>query len=186
MNQFMFAATRKKVSVLICSFIIFTFLGNASGDELFSKMQVIKPKTRMEAPPFELTSVDGSVKKLDDFKGKVILLNFWATWCGPRRDEMPALERLAKAFKDKDFTIVAIAADRGKKAMHTVKEHCKMHNVTFTVLLDPDGKVRKKYEVSALPTSYIIGGDGKLSGKILGARKWDSDDSFTFFESFLN
>lgn len=165
--------------------MIFILAGTAYGDDLFSGMNVIKPKERMEAPAFALQDVDGAKRTIKEFKGNVILLNFWATWCGPCREEMPALNKLREQFKEEDFVVIAVAADRGRKSMHKVREFCKMHNVAFPVLLDPEGDVRKAYEVTALPTSYIIGRDGKFIGKILGARTWDATASIGLLDNLL-
>jgi len=181
----MFRATARKTTILIAAVICILFSGSAFAESLFSAMNVIEPKIRVEAPPFTLKTVDGETRDLGQFRGKVILLNFWATWCAPCRDEMPALERLEKSFEGKNLVVVAVAADRGKKAMHTVKDYCRMHDIGFTVFLDPDGSVRDTYEVSALPTSYIIGKDGKFLGKIFGARDWAAPASLKLFESLL-
>ncbi len=155
----------------------------ALGEHPFSAAGVIKPKVRVEAPAFTLTTLDGGERSLDEFKGKVILLNFWATWCAPCRDEIPAMEALWRRFEGENFVIIAVAGDRGN--MHRVGEFCRMNDVTFTVLLDPKGVVRRSYEVTALPTSYLIGRDGRIVGKILGAREWGSDDSIKLVEHLL-
>jgi peroxiredoxin len=176
-----------KVHRIIVSLTVAGTLGMMSspvlGETPFAEMGVIQPKIRVEAPAFTLTAIEGAKRSLDEFKGKVILLNFWATWCAPCRDEMPAMEALWRRFKGKEFTIIAVAGDRGN--MHRVGEFCRMNDVTFTVLLDPKGKVRNDYEVTALPTSYLIGRDGRIMGKILGAREWDSDDSIKLVEHLL-
>ncbi|MFQ5330407.1 MAG: TlpA disulfide reductase family protein [Thermodesulfobacteriota bacterium] len=171
------------ILVAVAAGVSFILPHSAIGGDLFSAMGVIGPKVRVEAPAFTLTDVDGRERSLDDFKGKVILLNFWATWCAPCRDELPAMEALWRRFEGKGFTIVAVAGDRGK--MHRVGEFCKMNDVTFTVFLDPTGKVRKEYEVSALPTSYLIGRDGKIVGKIMGAREWDSSEAVRLVANLL-
>lgn len=176
----------EKQILLFAAIFYMLSTGNALGNNLSSLMNVITPKTRLEAPGFTLINVHGKTNELIEFKGRVILLNFWATWCAPCRDEMPALEKLNKSFDNKNFVVIAIAADRGKNAMNVVKEYYRLHDISFTVLLDPDGRVRKKYEVYALPTSYIIGKDGKFLGKIYGARDWAGSDSLKLFENFLN
>ena len=93
------------------------------------------------------------------------------------------MEALWRRFKKKGFAIIAVAGDRGK--MHRVGEFCRMNDVTFTVLLDPKGVVRRSYEVTALPTSYIIGRDGKITGKILGAREWDGGEAVRLVANLL-
>ncbi len=176
-----------KMRMIIVSLTVAGTLGMMSspvlGETPFAEMGVIQPKIRVEAPAFTLTSLDGEERSLDEFKGKVILLNFWATWCAPCRDEIPAMEALWRRFKKKEFAIIAVAGDRGN--MHRVGEFCRMSDVTFTVLLYPKGVVRRSYEVTALPTTYLIGRDGRIVGKILGAREWHSDDSIKLVEHLL-
>jgi len=145
---------------------------------------ISKPQVRVEAPAFTLTSLDEGETALLDFKGKVILLNFWATWCAPCVEEMPAMERLWQRLKEKGFVIVALAGDRGNPK--AVRKFSKKHNITFPVLLDRTGDVRRAYEVTGLPTSYIIARDGKISGKVIGIREWDSTESLKFFETLLD
>jgi peroxiredoxin len=158
-------------------------ISGAYADDLFSEMGVIKPKVRVEAPEFTLASLGGGERSLEDFKGKVILLNFWATHCEPCREEMPAMERLWKEMKGKGFVIIAVAGDRGSPKR--VEEFCKTHGVTFPVLLDPRGDVRRTYEVTVLPTSYIIGRDGKFIGKVIGERQWDGTAAFKLVGGLL-
>lgn len=177
--------TRTHIVSLLTA-LLFTLPGAAPGqDPPGGAMGVIKPRVRVEAPNFTLEDIDGNPRRLNEFKGNVILLNFWATFCAPCREEMPAMERLWKELKDQGLVIIAVAGDRGRKSMHKVKEFCVMHGMSFPVLLDPRGEVRRSYEVTALPTSYIIGRDGKISGKIIGARQWDTDESKKLFNALL-
>jgi len=174
---------QRSVILLVAVGVFFVLPHPALGGEITSALGVIEPKVRVEAPAFTLTDLDGVERSLDEFKGEVILLNFWATWCAPCRDEMPAMEALWRRFKGKGFVIIAVAGDRGR--MHRVGEFCRMNDVTFTVLLDPEGSVRREYEVRALPTSYLIGRDGKITGKILGAREWNSDEAVRLVANLL-
>lgn len=157
----------------------------ALAEDPLNEMNVIRPAVKLEAPAFTLMDTGGAQRSLDEYRGSVILLNFWATFCKPCREEMPAMERLWKGFEDRGLVVIAIATDRGRRSMKTVKSFCNTHSVTFPVLLDPSGDVRRAYEVVVLPTSYIIGRDGKFIGKVLGPRKWDGVESRRFFEGLL-
>lgn len=163
--------------------LLFLFSTAAFAKDTSSEMGFAPSRHATSAPEFTLIGVDGKEKSLSEFKGKVVLLNFWATWCDPCREEMPAMEKLWAEFKAKGLVILAVANDKG--SMHKVEEFCRMHDVTFPVLLDPSGDVKSAYSVTMMPTSYIIGKDGSIAGKIVGARKWDSEASKKLFNSFL-
>ncbi len=175
-----------RVRVFLAVVLVATLWGgSAFTEDLFEAAGVVRPKTRVEAPAFTLKSLDGTEKSLSDFRGKVILLNFWATWCVACKSEMPSMERLWREFKDKGLVVVAVAGDRGFWSSSRVKKFVKDFGLTFPVLLDPSGKVRKTYEVRFLPTSYIIGRDGKITGKAVGDRVWDTEAAKRFFEQLL-
>jgi peroxiredoxin len=180
-GRFMFDNLRVKLTAAAVG-VLFV-ISCAYAFDLFSELGVIRPKVRVEAPGFTLASLGGGDRSLEEFKGKVILLNFWATHCEPCREEMPAMERLWREMKKRGLVIIAVAADRGSPKK--VEEFCKTTGVTFPVLLDPEGDVRRTYEVTVLPMSYIIGRDGKFIGKVIGEREWDGRAAFEFFEDLL-
>ncbi len=153
-------------------------------DELFKKLGIIEPRVRLEAPAFSLTTLDGKELRLKDFRGKLVLLNFWATFCAPCRAEMPSMERLWQRFKHRGLVIIAINVDRGGR--ERVKRFVEETGVTFPVVLDPQGKVRRNYEIFALPTSYIIGQDGRFLGKVVGERMWDEPGFIELFDKLLS
>ncbi|VAX09940.1 hypothetical protein MNBD_GAMMA26-1478 [hydrothermal vent metagenome] len=149
----------------------------------FADMGVTIPKIRMEAPNFTLPDLDGHEVQLSDFKGKVVLLNFWATWCIPCREEMPDMQSLWEQTKDQGFVILAVAADRGDKEQ--VEAFTQKLALTFPILLDPSGDVRNRYEVAALPMSYLIGRDGKISGRVIGSKAWASKKALALIGHLL-
>ncbi len=155
----------------------------AYAEDPFSGMGVIRPKVRVEAPGFTLASLWGGQRSLGEFKGKVILLNFWHTNCVPCKKEMPSMERLWNRFKDRGVVVIAVAEDRGSP--EKAGKFCKTHGITFPVLHDPEGEVMRTYEVALLPTSYLIGRDGKFLGKVVGERDWDETDALELFEGLL-
>lgn len=126
------------------------------------------------APVFELRDLEGKRVSLNDFKGKVIVLNFWATWCAPCRAEIPSLERLYTGFKNKDFVVIGVSVDNSEKA---VKSFVRQVGITFPVLLDSGKEVSfDDYGVVGLPMTFLIDQRGFIIEKIFGERQWDSKE----------
>ncbi len=126
------------------------------------------------APEFTLSDINGKKVSLSDFKGKVILLNFWGTWCGPCTAEMPSLNRLYAALKNDGFVVLAVSIDPSDKP---VRSFVSAKGITFPVLMDPDKEAYfDLYAVFALPTSFLIDRKGMIVAKVLGDREWDSPD----------
>lgn len=136
------------------------------------------------APAFELATLDGSKRSLSDFRGKTILLNFWATWCGPCVSEMGALERLYKTHREKGFEVVGINVD-AEQNDEGVRKFVQENGITFTILRDPELKMPEVYRLTGFPESFFIGPDGTLrnfldpstkqsGARIIGDRAWDA------------
>ncbi|NOY08878.1 MAG: TlpA family protein disulfide reductase [Spirochaetes bacterium] len=147
--------------------------GSESIDNLMSSLGIHKVKEGVEAPGFELNNLEGRKVRLKDYRGKIVLLNFMATWCHWCRKEMPSLQKLYDQFKDKDFVIVAVFSDReGAKA---VVPFVKKSGYTFfgsSGLLDPTGRVDTMYRITGTPTSYLINRKGNIIGMEIGYRDW--------------
>ena len=122
------------------------------------------------APEFVLPSLDGRTVRLSGHQGKVILLNFWATWCPPCRAEMPSMERLYQAYRDRGLVILAISSDRMGRSV--VEPYVQERGLTFPVLLDPGAEVFSQYGVRGLPTSYLLDRQGRVFSADVGARDW--------------
>jgi peroxiredoxin len=156
-----------RVKVLLL--VMLAWAGIAQADPL-ADFGVIQPRTRLLAPDFALTGMDGVSRSLSSYRGKIVMLHFWATWCASCRQEMPALQQLNKDFEGRDFELLCVSVDRGDgDAVRTFMHDINLH---FNTLLDPEGEVRNAYAVRALPTTYLIGRDGKFSGLIMGERDW--------------
>lgn len=141
------------------------------------------PKEEVEAPEFTLKDLNGKQVQLRDFRGKVVFLNFFATWCVPCRLEMPAMERLSRAFKDKGLVVLAVDI---KESARAVRAFLKELKVTFPALLDGDGSVAFTYGIRPLPATYLIGRDGKILWRAFGAREWDNAASRQYFSRLLS
>ena len=147
-------------------------------------MGVALPKKMKSAPDFKLKNLVGEIVALNNFQGKTVLLNFWATWCLPCKEELPSMQRLYKKLGPSGVEVVAVSIDRDNPGK--VKRYIDQYNLTFPILLDPGQEARKSYFIMGLPTSYLIGPDGHLKGFASGAREWDSPASIRMFSDLIN
>lgn len=150
--------------------------------DYFSDLGVSKLKKKVKALDFNVQSLNGNTTSLSDFLGKVIFLNFWATWCGPCRSEVKDIDSLYKTLKDEDFTVMAIDIQESRKK---VVSFMKRHDIDFPVYLDSDGKIASQYGVSGIPTTFIINPDGKIVGWAVGPREWGSKESVELMKSLM-
>jgi thiol-disulfide isomerase/thioredoxin len=126
---------------------------------------------------------DGSLLKLSDLKGKVVLLNFWATWCPPCREEIPSMMKLDKSMAGKPFQMVAVSVDEGGKP--AVDSFFKESGFILPAYLDMDGKASKAYGITGVPESFVINREGILIKKIIGGLAWDSPEVVSFLEGLM-
>jgi peroxiredoxin len=152
-------------------------------DDYFKKLGIEKTEKSIPAPDFTLEDLSGKRIGLKSFRGKVVFLNFWATWCIPCRQEMPAMEKLHRDFKKTGLEVVAVNFRETRKE---VRKFFDELGLTFTVLLDKEGKVSEEYGAWSLPLSYFINRKGEFAGKVIGAREWDSKDSRALFKGLLD
>jgi peroxiredoxin len=158
--------------------------GPAGAEDPVAALQLIRPKPVKDAPQFQVRTPDDRQLRLSDFKGKVVFLNFWATWCEPCREEMPSMERLHRAYRDRGLVVLAISAD--SQGASVVKPFMKQFKITFEVGLDPKMAVTAgTYQVWALPSTFIIDRQGKRVLFANGAREWDGKAAHALFESLL-
>jgi peroxiredoxin len=144
----------------------------AAGEHLFQAMGMATLPTS-PAPDFTLPDLKGNQAALRDYRGKLVFLNFWATWCIPCREEMPAMEQLHQRFGSQGLTIVAI---NHQENLGQVRAFVDQHRLSFQALLDHDGAVFRKYTVMGLPTTYLISRDGTLLARGVGGRDWTRSD----------
>ena len=151
-------------------------------DQLLGDMGVIK---MVQALPVEirLNDLNGRPVSLSDFRGKIVFLNFWTTWCYACRIEMPDMEKLHQKLKNKDFAMVTINL---QETVSQVKQFFKDFKLTFTALLDSDGEVGAHFRITAIPTTFILNKQGIIIGKVTGPRNWDGKKAFALFEHLTN
>lgn len=141
-----------------------------------------KPSERVAAPALRGEALAGGTIDLADFKGRPLLINFWASYCMPCRREMPALVRLQKRYSKK-LTILTVAADgENRKA---VSDFVRKYEVELPVLLDPGQKLSKTYSVRLLPMTYVVARDGRIDGRVVGYADWESPGAIRLIEALI-
>src|SRR4030042_3298294 len=118
-----------------------------------------------KAPDFTLKDLNGKTVSLSAFKGKVVLLNFFATWCPPCRAEMPALNKLYHTLKPRGLEVISVSTDR---SINDIKDFLETHKVDFPILFDADRNVAKQYRVFSMPTTFLINRNGVIVEKFYG------------------
>ena len=177
----MSSSIRKNLFALVLIWTLCALPLTALADP-FEQLGVARPQTSKLAPDFVLKDIHGKSISLKQFKGKPVLLNFWATWCGACKEEMPSMQKLHDAAKNNGgFHVIAISIDRFN--FEKVNQYAQNLNLKFPVLLDPDRETRNAYFIRGLPTSYLIDSEGKLRGFVSGARNWDSPASIELMKS---
>ena len=157
----------------VCMAVLFAAPAHAATlAQMMADFGVQQPREHKPAPAFSLSNMAGERTSLSDARGKLVLLHFWATWCVPCRHEMPLLHALETTGGINGFRIVCVNVDRGNK--DTVQTFIDQVTPHFHTLLDPDGTVRNHYAVRGLPTTYLIGPNGNIIGRIIGERDWSS------------
>lgn len=182
----------------VCLFIISSVAMNSSAEagqkiappvpdpttqRLFQNMGIVNIPHIPPPVDFQLKDLNGNTVRLSDFKGKIVFLNFWTTWCPECRYEMPAMQKLYTHFKDRDFAMVAINLN---EPAAFVKRYLRVNKLTFITLLDPINEVGGPFGIRGIPTTFIIDRDGGIIGRAVGGRRWDSKNSITLFEHLIN
>jgi thiol-disulfide isomerase/thioredoxin len=131
---------------------------------------------------FSLTDLKGNTHALPDYKGKVVLINFWASWCPPCIYEMPELQRLKKHFAERPFEVITINVGEKK---YKVRKFVKLINLDLPVLLDTSSETFDDWGVKTLPTSFIIDSEGKIRYQVRGDPGWETEETRTLIEEML-
>ena len=151
--------------------------------QLFEKLEVVRIPSGTPAVDVRLPDLNGMPVGLSDFRGKIVFLNFWATWCPTCVTEMPAMEKLHRKLKNKDFAMVAISL---QDSAAQVKNFFEKNKLTFTALLDSTGEIGARFGLRVIPTTIIIDKTGRALGIVLGPREWDSSESVSLFEQMAD
>jgi peroxiredoxin len=144
----------------------------------------VAPVTPPEAAQgFSLSNLDDEEVRLADLAGKVVILNFWATWCIPCREEMPHLEALWREYRDQGLVVLAVSEDGGR--VKRVRKFVSKLGITYPVLLDRERDVGVMYRVSGLPASALIDRRGNVVGRVIGFRDWTGADAHALIRQLL-
>ena len=154
------------VAAVLAAGVVYTLW---SADPIAPLLEVGRP-----APVFELPAVGGGAPvALAALRGRPVLINFWATWCKPCEDEMPAMERLYRAYHAQGFELLAVSVDVGSDEVVAFRDRLAL---SFPILHDPDRKVSSKYHALRFPESWLIAPDGTLAARFIGPRDWDAPE----------
>ncbi len=151
-------------------------------EDLFRKAGISKSNQGATAADFLLRDVNGNTVSLSGHRGNLVFLNFWATWCGPCRQEMPSMERLYQELGGQGLAMLAV---NQKESGAQVANFMRSHQLSFAALLDSDGRVSSAYRVWGLPATYLIDGGGRIIGMQSGAKDWASRNMLAAFKSLL-
>ena len=149
-------------------------------------------KAGRNVPDFSAFDLEGTPKTLGDFTGKVLLVNIWATWCPPCREEMPSLQRLYQEIDDEEFEILAISVDApfgevdpfGREG-GDLRTYADSLGLSFTILHDPSGKVQQTFQTTGVPESFVVDREGVIYKKIAGATAWDAPPNVQLIQRLL-
>ena len=135
------------------------------------------------APNFTLPDLSCKMVSLADYKGQVVLLNIWATWCRPCVEEMPSMEKLHQALTGEKFVILAVSID--ESGTEVVRPFLKKHKLSFPALIDSAGTINSLYQTTGVPESFIIDKQGNILEEIIGPRDWAAPGALKYFRSLI-
>ena len=139
-------------------------------------------ETHEPGPDFNLADLKGASHTLSECRGKVVLVNFWASWCVPCVTEMPGMQRLQQALEDQPFEILAINVSESE---NRIREFVKRMDLHLTILMDPNGKAFKAWQGKVLPASFLLDRSGRIRYRIIGPLEWDSNDTGKIIEQLI-
>ena len=136
-------------------------------------------------PEYAAQSLTGEEASLEDYLGQVVLVNVWATWCGPCRVEMPSIQASYERYKDRRFTVVAVSIDTGPRYEEKVRAFVDEYELTFPVLLDPEGQITTVLQTIGVPETFVLDRRGRIAKRLIGATDWNSAGNQALIEELL-
>ena len=171
------------VGIVAMLMVTLVGIGGAAAPDIlpFAERNVVK--LGEPAPNFRLRDLNGQMVSLSDLRGKVVLLNFWATWCGPCRVEMPAMEELYRTFSRNDFEILAVSTDA--QGASVTRPFQQENHLTFPILHDADYRVGLTYGARSLPMTFMVDRQGIVRHQIFGARDWGAAEAHQLVQMLM-
>ena len=182
----------KTLLLLSCGFVLLVGCSEQQSEQSEKPQTTAAPTTSaapatpqtIAAPDITLPDIQGNQVSLSDLKGKVVLLNFWATWCPPCKEEMPSMEQLYRRFKDQGLVILAVNIEQ--EGQQAVPAFLQKTPYTFPILLDTEAVAQNTYKVFKFPETFIIDRNGNVVEKVIGAIDWTSPKALKFINFLLN
>lgn len=168
---------------LAIALVAFAAAGASASPEAMKALAILEVREKAPAPDVTLRTLDGRPLALKELRGKVLLVNFWATWCLPCQWEMPLMEKLYQAYKDRGFVVVAISVDQQGAAV--VKPFVESRKLTYPVLLDTRLEGAQQFGLKGIPATFLIDRDGLVKGVTYGPKEWDGKEARAVIESLL-
>ncbi len=171
---------RKTIALFLL--VAVSVAGAADLPPLGHEMNPISPP--LAAPDFKLPDMDGESHALSDFRGKVVMLNFWATWCPPCRREMPSMQRLYEKYSERGLVVVAVNQFEDPDLVFEFTGRLSLEP-TFPILFDRESRVSEQYKVKGLPTTYLLDKQGRIRYRAIGGREFDHPEVEALIEGLL-
>jgi cytochrome c biogenesis protein CcmG/thiol:disulfide interchange protein DsbE len=177
--------TGRQQAAVACVVIAIT-VGIAYGATRYLRKELFPVQLGSKAPDFTAYTLDSvpRPKRLAEYRGKVLMINVWATWCLPCRVEMPSIEALNKDYAARGLKIVAVSID-DPGTDSTIRSFARQYGLTFEILHDPQGKITDLYDISGYPETFIVGKDGVIRKKLMSATDWNSPEARSLVERLL-
>ncbi|HEY3219976.1 MAG TPA: TlpA disulfide reductase family protein [Gemmatimonadales bacterium] len=183
--------TNRQQWTLIAGVVMTAVFGVALAIKLRPQLNIIEAGS--QAPAFHATDLRNKrAATLDDYRGKVVLVNIWATWCPPCRAEMPSMQRLYKKLAGTDFRIAAVSVDgdayypQEQQGPPQILGFADGLGLTFDILHDPSGAIRTAYDIFGVPESFLIDRNGVIVKRLIGAADWDTADNENLIRRLLH
>lgn len=137
------------------------------------------------APDYSAPLLSGGETSLSEQQGKVVLVNIWATWCGPCRVEMPPIQQVYERYRDEGFSVLAVSVDAGPGHREKVRAFVEEYGLDFPVLLDPEGRVTRVFQTVGVPETFVLDREGRIVKRLIGATDWNSSAHQALIEELL-
>ena len=174
---------RKPAVAIALSAILAVLAPTLANAENSEKQTIQSLSTAEPAPDFALQDLDGKLRKLSDFRGHVVAVNFWATWCPPCRKELPSMQRTYEAFQNKGFMIVGVNVG---ESWDTVAPFLEDFSLKYPIVLDKDSSAMAEWGIMGLPTTFIVDKQGRITHRITGGRDWDNPGFRSALEAIID